>query len=553
MVITKKDQIKISKVIFSIFVMMNKILRSCLFSILYNGCEFMKKIPDWVCITGLTSILIGITFMIQGNIGINLADEGYLWYGAIHTYLGEVPLLDFQSYDPGRYYWSAFWFKIFGNTHILTLRIAVMLFLLIGLTCALLAVRRVTKSWGYLLIVGILLMVWVYPRHKIFDISICMIAVYMVILLLEKPKKIRYLFSGMTIGLAAVFGSNHGLYLLIAFTIAFLYIFFKIDRTVFLKKAGIMGLGILIGYSPRLLMFIFIPETFTNYINTIIWLFRLGSTNLPLPIPWPWRVDFKHLYTTDFVREFIIGCLFILILLFPILWIIYAFASKKVNLYLAASVFVGLPYAHVAFSRADLGHLAQAISPLLLGICFFVLEFSKNNKRNFIFFTTFMLGISWLSIVKVQPLYQKLTAPPDTFVNYTITNSDLWLDVSSANFIQTVEDVKKQYLKKGETLFIAPHSPTLYPILDIKSPLWDIYLLFPETKDRQREQIKELEDKNVKLVIIGDIALDGREELRFQNTHPFLWEYLNQHFHEIPVDSLPSNYVVMRYLDTKIR
>ena len=76
----------------------------------------MKKIPDWLYTAALSVCLIGITYIIQGNIDINLADEGYLWYGSLQTSIGQVPLLDFQSYDPGRYYWVALWFKLFGNT-----------------------------------------------------------------------------------------------------------------------------------------------------------------------------------------------------------------------------------------------------------------------------------------------------------------------------------------------------------------------------------------------------------------------------------------------------
>ncbi|WP_256759557.1 hypothetical protein [Cohnella sp. WQ 127256] len=514
----------------------------------------MKKIPDWTYICGLSFILIGITFIIQANIGINMSDEGYLWYGAIQTSIGEIPLMDFQSYDPGRYYWVAFWFKIFGNTNILTLRLAVLLFLLIGLTCALLSVRRVTKSWGSLLIIGTILMLWVYPRHKMFDISISMIAIYMVILLLEKPKPVRYILSGIFIGLAAFFGSNHGLYLLISFAITSLYIFFKIDRANFMKKIGCIGIGIFIGYSPRLLMFIFIPGSFKNFIDTIIWLFRLGNTNLPLPLPWPWRVDFTNLPVMDIVSGLIVGCLFLLVLLFPAGWAIRSIIFKKTNLYLVASVSVGIPYIHVAFSRADLGHLAQGIFPLLLGSCFWALEYLKRSKVKSIVFLTTMLIVSFLSVGRVQPLNQQIQAPPDNpFVKLDLAGNEISVDAFTANFIRTVQDIKNLYLKSGENLFIAPHTPTLYPLLNLKAPLWDIYLLFPETEDRQREQIQELKQNNVSLVILGDIALDGRDDLRFRNTHPILWEYLNINYEAITVEAMPTNYTVLRHVDTTTR
>jgi len=45
--------------------------------------------------------LVAALFLLQGKILINLADEGFLWYGTLRTACGELPLRDFQSYYPG--------------------------------------------------------------------------------------------------------------------------------------------------------------------------------------------------------------------------------------------------------------------------------------------------------------------------------------------------------------------------------------------------------------------------------------------------------------------
>src|SRR2546423_15390133 len=86
----------------------------------------------------LSALLVIVFFFLQGDVGLNIADEGFLWYGTIRTTLGEVPIRDFQAYDPARYYWGAFCFKIIGNHGIIALRISEALFQFVGLPLALL-------------------------------------------------------------------------------------------------------------------------------------------------------------------------------------------------------------------------------------------------------------------------------------------------------------------------------------------------------------------------------------------------------------------------------
>ncbi|CAF0691501.1 hypothetical protein [Candidatus Methylacidithermus pantelleriae] len=63
---------------------------------------FVRKQWAWAL---YATILACCLYLGKGDVGFNPADEGFLWYGVVHTAGGEFPGRDFQAYDPGRYHW----------------------------------------------------------------------------------------------------------------------------------------------------------------------------------------------------------------------------------------------------------------------------------------------------------------------------------------------------------------------------------------------------------------------------------------------------------------
>jgi hypothetical protein len=499
----------------------------------------------------LALFLVGSLFLLQENIGLDLADEGFLWDGAIRTVQGEIPLRDFHGYDPGRYYWVAAWFLIWGQQGIMALRLAVALFQVIGLTLGLLAARRAITSWWGLGLIGLVLLVWMFPRHKLFESSLTLAAVYVAVRLVEKPALKQYFWAGFFVGLAGFMGRNHGLYNFLAFFLLILFLRFKLNRVSLLKQLRWWATGIVAGTTPLLFMLAFVPGFFKNYSNLFLLLFREKTTNLPLPTPWPWTVDYALLPVLADLAGFFLGILFLLLPLFYLSALVSVFRTRANDLpsrsLLIASVAIGGVYLHFAFSRADLSHLAQSIHPFLLGLLALpALWQAPYRQRIGQVLVTFMAVITLFAIVIPANPYIVRLRNRDQFVRYEITGNQLWLVKTQAAYIETIKQLVAQHVAPDEAILIAPHAPALYPILQREAPLWNTYLLFPDPPERQLQMIDRLAKAHTNWALLSDVALDGRDELRFRHTHPLVWRYLETEFEPVEAPGLPANQQFLR-------
>jgi len=206
-----------------------------------------KLDPNPLNLILLSALLVILFFWIQGDVGFEIADEGFLWYGTIRTAIGEVPGRDFQAYDPGRYYWGALWFKLLSNDGIISLRISQAIFQFLGLSVGLMLLRRVLRSWLALLVAAAVLLLWMFPPWKIYEPVITIFAVYFAVLLIERPSTKRHLMAGIFTGLAAFFGRNHGAYCFAAFLLLIVFIWWRMDRGSLLLRVGAYCLGVVIG------------------------------------------------------------------------------------------------------------------------------------------------------------------------------------------------------------------------------------------------------------------------------------------------------------------
>ncbi len=495
-----------------------------------------------------SAVFCGGFYLLFGDLGLYLGDEGYLWYGVQRTVAGEVPLRDFQAYDPGRYYWCAAFAPIFGDG-ILGLRAATTAFQALGLALALLVASRFAHGLVELACCGVVLWLWMFPNHKLFEPALASMATWFAVRLIERPSAARSFAAGAYTGLAAFFGRNHALYAAVAVGLLLLLLTWKERERGWSRRVGLWTLGGVLGYAPMWAMFLFVPGFAAAFAQSTR-IFLKHGTNVPVPYPWPWRTDWASLAGWDLAGTAALTAAFLLPCIVLPLGVIRAVLLPREALRRSAATvaaaFVGALYIHHAAVRSHPHHLAECLPPLLL------LALGLSTGRGRWLRATVWGGLALVTVLSVLEAHPTLSRfrpghEEPKVVEYEVAGDLLRVNADHALYLWTLESFVATRIPESEPLFIAPNRPTLYPVLDKVSPTWWIYFFWPASDDEQRELIERLNDRGVDWALIFDRPIDEREELRFRNTHPLVWAFLMTRFEPVGGLDLPEeNYLLHR-------
>ena len=492
----------------------------------------------------LFAIFIGAgLFLWQSRFGFSLWDEGHLWYGAQRVLAGEVPILDFRSYDPGRYYWSAAWMALWKNDGILALRASAVIFLIPGLWAGLCLIPR-SKKWGsclFIFLSCLILSAWLFPRHKLFDISVCLMLTASLAEVIANPSFRRCFLYGLVTGLASFFGRNHGVYGVAGGILAVVYLAMTSDvcRN-WIKMAAGLGCGLAAGGVPFFLLFLLVPGFLLSFWDSLL---VTGNTVLPVSVPWPWTVDFGVVSNGVAARQVLVGLSFVALVLVGITGVFsllyFGWKKRKISPALAASVLMVIPYAHHAFSRADISHLAQGIFPLLLAVLIGLALLPRWIKWSV---SLCVFVISLLVMLPVHPGWQGRNNP--AWIERDIGGDRLRVPPSVASDVDMLEELVQMYAPGSRSFVVVPYWPGAYALTRRKAPLCDIYPLFERSEEFQRQEIDRIQKSDPGFAVVLDFPLDGMEARRFKNTNPQIEEYIRTHFE--PVEGFPAAYQVYR-------
>lgn len=497
-----------------------------------------------VCLMMVTAILA--LFFWEGHQGFSMQDEGFLWYGAQRVLMGEVPFRDFQSYDIGRYYWSAGWMLLSGNNGVVTLRVAAILFQI--LTCLIglsVIIRNSSKqSLFFWLLMVITLTVWMFPSYRLFDLSLPIVLIAALSCLVEQPSRSRYFLAGLIVGLLAVFGRNHGVYAAVGSISVIIYLMIKRESGPGPVAAFSCWLvGVVTGFLPVLMFIAFVPGFAPVFWESFRALFEIKTTNFSLPVPWPWLVPFGKLSFLRMLHDVLKGIFFLGLIIFGALGILgiirQRLNNKHVSSVLIASVSLALPYAHYAYSRADVEHLALGMPPFLLGI------FGLLAKRS--------AGIKWTFAVLLcsATLFFALPEHPGWYcdgkqkcVAIKVDGDSLKVRSHTAHNLTALSMLAQKFAPGDRTFIAVPYYPGAYAALERKSPIWVIYASYPRSEAAQQAEIERIKAANPGFAVIDNFPLDGHKHLQFSTTHPLVEKYIRDHFERL--NDLETNPAIYR-------
>jgi hypothetical protein len=507
-----------------------------------------QKIPLSIAIAVLSTIVIFALFMWEGSKGFYLTDEGYLWYGAQRALLGEVPIRDFMSYDPGRYYWAAGFMSLWGDNGVLTLRAAVAVFQALGLFVGLYLIVGSSPRHRllYALLSAVTLAGWMFPYHKMFDISVSIFLIGALSFLARSPTRMGHFCVGVCVGLAAVFGCNHGVYGAVA-SLAVMALL-SIKRTTdpgFVTGVVLWAAGVIVGFAPTLFMALLVPGFAEAYWERLFFGFDNKFTNLTVPVPWPWLVDFAALSFGKALREVLIGLCFVAIIVFGVFSSIWAIRQKLQNKHvppvLVAAAFLALPYAHHAFARAHAWHLAQGIFPLVIGCLVFLA--AKPAIVKWPLSVALCVASVWVTHV-YHPGWQCRAGKDCEKVE--VSGDLLDMPSSMASDVRLLKDLVAKYASDGRSYVVTPFWPGAYALLEGKSPMWEIYALRPRTTDFQLREIERIRRADPAFVLVIDTPLDGRDDLRFRNTHSEVYNFMEEEFQRVDGETNQPDYLLFK-------
>lgn len=500
-------------------------------------------------------IFSSIYLLIFQNYGLNLWDEGVLLNGSLRTLEGESVYTDFNGYPPGRYLLGAVLFKIFGiDISVIRIAVAIMtamaVVMLYSVSLRLIPLspplEKVGVRGGFAIIPSILFLISPAVYYNRFYPIFTIFCIYMIFWYLdlqhvktglEKERPSRSIILAISSILSMLFKLEIGIGIIIV----------SIAVMLFRKKIRELKYFFLtLSLAAMFLAFYYIRgiDIYTFLYDIYFHVFKINKS---------WGNPFPSIFSVELWGRFNIHEIFS-VLLFYIPLIIYLLsfivllrtptlrqAQGELRTPLAIILFFGIYTYNLVIWRTGFDNLIRCLPPaLILGIYLLYLFRIKllkwTGERIFSYAITLILPLWFLyEMVFYGDFYTgSIGEMRKTHVPLSIERANnIYADLVEASWIKEITGHIKNNTKPEDTIFTIPLNSIWYFLTDRKNPTYYEWIL-PGTLKNEREEmvvIEQLKKRMPLFIIYGDVAIDNREDRRFSNYAPLIYNFMAENYH----------------------
>ena len=249
------------------------------------------------------------------------------------------------------------------------------------------------------------------------------------------------------------------------------------------------SMGVVIGYIPILLMASLVPGFAIAFWDSIPFCL-MSKLQTSLPIPWPWRVNFTPLLSGEAVRGVLMGfCIYRDGCFWRVDHLLDSLAKASAETCFSCSgclLFFGTPICALCVFPCGHPSLGSRNFPFLIG-CLLLLSRSLPNSSGLL---PFCLELQALVVHPIHPGWQCRASTQ--CVNVEISGSNFEVDPFTADDISLLRRLAGKYASDGQSFVATPFWPGAYALLQRKSPMWEIYALFPRQQGFEQAEIERI-------------------------------------------------------------
>ncbi len=469
--------------------------------------------------------------LIFQNYGINLWDEGVLLNGSLRTLEGESVYIDFNGYPPGRYLLGAILFKTFG-INISVIRIGVAVMTAIAATMVYSVSLRLIPSYFLSIIPSILFLISPAVYYNRFYPIFTIFGIYVIFWYLEKENQSRSILLGGSAILSMFFKLEIGIGIIII-SIAVMLFRKKIREFKYFFLILSMAVIFLAFYYLRMI------DVYAFLYDSYFHVFKIHGS---------WGNPFPNIFSPELWRRFDIHEIFSVLLFYmPLSVYFFTFITllrtpnSELRTLLVMTLFFGIYTYNLVIWRAGFDNLIRCLPPaLILGgylLYLFRIKLIELTDEKILSYAIILILPLWFlyEMIFHSDFYTgSIGEMRKNHVRLSIERANnIYADPMEASWIKEITGYIRNNTKPEDTIFAVPFNPIWYFLADRKNSAYNEWILPGElkTNKEQLELIKQLKDRKPVFIINADIAIDNKEERRFSNYAPLIYNFITENYH----------------------